>query len=66
MHGSALAICTGDFSTSNYPLHTYISENCCPLLIVSVQNKLCRDHWGGGGGGGGNVHTWSDGKVVMV
>ena len=54
--------------TSNYPLHTYINENCCPLLIVSVQKKLCTDNGGGGGGGGGggNVHTWSDCKFMMV
>ena len=49
---------------SNYPLHTYINENCCPLLIVSVQKKLSQTM--GGGGGGGNVHTWSDGKFMMV
>ena len=60
MRGSAVAICTGDFSASNYPLHTYINETCFPL---SVQNKLMqrplREK-------GGNVHTWSDGKVVMM
>ena len=41
---------------SNYPLHTYINENCCPLLIVCTDN----------GRGGGHVHTWSDGKFMMV